>query len=523
MVKDVKGVKSAKVKKAKKTKSEDELSEKAIFKKFKKAADGEKKKRAKNEVNESGESNEKITKAVSEPVDEPVAEPVPTRTDDDSDNDSDSDMPAAQVNAIEPEDKKTFKELGIIDILLEACESMGFKKPTPIQVRAIPHALEGRDVLGFAATGSGKTAAFAIPVLQALYENPQPLFCCVMVPTRELAHQISQQFQALGAPMGVRTSVIIGGEDMMQQALSLSRKPHVIVATPGRLLDHLEKTKGFSLRKLRYLVLDEADRLLDMDFKEPINKILNIIPKERHTYLFSATPSKDVEQLQRASLSNPVRVSVANRITTVDTLLEYYVFVPFKNKDATLVHLLNEFAGKSIIVFVNTKDEGTRIPMMLDVLNFPSIPINGNMRQDARLGALNKFRAGAKTILVATNVAARGLDIPQVDVVINYSVPDTPAEYVHRVGRTARAGRSGKAITFVSQYDLPRYQHIEKEVHATKQLPAYDVDVNAVGLIMATIDEAQRQSKIKMSQIHQKQKDRMRKRKRGDDRDVGNE
>lgn len=397
-----------------------------------------------------------------------------------------------------------FKKLGIIDILVDACEQLGFKKPTAIQEQSIPPALEGRDIMGFASTGSGKTAAFALPVLQALYEKPSPLFCVVLSPTRELAHQTAQQFQALGSPMGVKTSVIIGGEDHMQQAISLSKRPHVIVATPGRLLDHLEKTKGFNLRHLQYLVLDEADRLLDMDFKEPISRILEIIPTQRHTYLFSATPSKDIESLQRASLRNPVRISVSNRITTVDTLLEYYVFTPLKHKDATLVYILNEIAGKSVIVFVNTKDEGTRIPMMLESLGFSCVPINGNMTQEARLGALNKFRAGSKNILVATNVAARGLDIPLVDCVINYQVPDNAADYVHRVGRTARAGRSGKAITMCAQYDVIRYTNIEKEVHGEKRLPEFPVDKDGVMLLLGSIEEAQGQAKMNMARLHEK-------------------
>jgi len=397
-----------------------------------------------------------------------------------------------------------FRSLGLIDILVEAVEALNFKKPTSIQEQAIPPALEGRDIMGFAATGSGKTAAFALPVLQALYQKPAPLFCVVLSPTRELAHQTAQQFQALGAPMGVKTAVIIGGEDSMQQAMALSRKPHIIVATPGRLLDHLEKTKGFHLRHLQYLVLDEADRLLDMDFKEPIGRMLEIIPTKRHTYLFSATPSKDIESLQRASLRNPVRISISNKITTVDTLLEYYVFTPLKHKDATLVYILNELAGKSVIVFVNTKDEGTRIPMMLESLGFSCVPINGNMTQEARLNALNKYRAGSKNILVATNVAARGLDIPLVDCVINYQVPDNAADYVHRVGRTARAGRSGKAITMCAQYDVIRYTNIEKEVHGDKKLPEFPVEKEGVMLLLGSIEEAQRQAKMEMARLHEK-------------------
>jgi len=224
----------------------------------------------------------------------------------------------------------TFKSLGLIDPLLEALEQLNYRTPTEIQSAALPLALEGRDIIGVASTGSGKTAAFALPILQKLWEDPKGLFVCVLVPTRELAYQISQQFESLGSAMGVRCAVIVGGTDRISQSLALAKRPHVVVATPGRLNDHLENTKGFSLKGIKFLVslvyfyreywheillqvLDEADRLLDMDFGPVIDKILKVIPKERTTYLFSATMTTKVAKLQRASLSNPVRVEVSSK------------------------------------------------------------------------------------------------------------------------------------------------------------------------------------------------------------------
>jgi ATP-dependent RNA helicase DDX47/RRP3 len=225
----------------------------------------------------------------------------------------------------------TFRSLGVIDPLLEALEQVNYKIPTEIQVEAIPHALKGRDIIGVASTGSGKTAAFALPILQKLWEDPKGLFACVLAPTRELAFQISQQFESLGSAIGVRCAVIVGGLPMMDQSVALAKKPHIIVATPGRLQDHLERTKGFSLRGLKFLVcvyiyrrylahtfffyqvLDEADRLLDMDFDSVMDNILKVMPKERTTYLFSATMTTKVAKLQRASLSNPVRLEVSTK------------------------------------------------------------------------------------------------------------------------------------------------------------------------------------------------------------------
>lgn len=202
---------------------------------------------------------------------------------------------------------------GVNAQLCEACEKLNFKHPTEIQKESIPWALEGRDIIGLAQTGSGKTAAFALPIIQKLWENPQPLFACVLAPTRELAYQIAETFEALGSVIGVRCAVIVGGMDMMTQSIALSKRPHVIVATPGRLQDHLENTKGFSLRALKYLIMDEADRLLDMDFGPKIDQILKVIPRERNTFLFSATMTTKVAKLQRASLSKPVKVEVATK------------------------------------------------------------------------------------------------------------------------------------------------------------------------------------------------------------------
>lgn len=219
-----------------------------------------------------------------------------------------------------------------MDVLCKACEQLKWTEPSKIQKESIPVALQGKDVIGLAETGSGKTAAFALPILQSLLENPQRYFALILTPTRELAFQISEQFEALGANIGVKCAVIVGGMDMMSQALVLAKKPHILIATPGRLLDHLENTKGFNLKALKYLVMDEADRILNMDFEVEVDKILKVIPRERHTFLFSATMTKKVKKLQRACLRDPVKVEVSTKYQTVEKLQQYYVFIPVKFK-----------------------------------------------------------------------------------------------------------------------------------------------------------------------------------------------
>lgn len=416
---------------------------------------------------------------------------------------------------------KSFSELGVIPQLCEACENLGFKAPTAIQAEAIPLALQGRDLIGLAETGSGKTAAFALPILQgmdnlskrvlencadrlvALMEKPQSLFGLILAPTRELAYQISQSFESLGSTISVRCATIVGGMDMVSQSIALGKKPHIVVATPGRLLDHLENTKGFSLRGLKYLVMDEADRLLDMDFGPILDKILKVLPRERRTYLFSATISSKVESLQRASLSNPLRVSISSsKYQTVSTLMQSYLFIPHKFKDLYLVYLLNEFAGQSAIIFTRTVHETQRLSFLLRTLGFGAIPLHGQLSQSARLGALGKFRSRSRDILVATDVAARGLDIPSVDVVLNFDLPTDSKTYVHRVGRTARAGKSGVAVSFLTQYDIEVWQRIERALG--KQLNEYAVKKDEVMVFAERVAEAQRQAIMEMKAYDEK-------------------
>ena len=400
----------------------------------------------------------------------------------------------------------TFKSLGVVDVLCEACLKLKWTTPTRIQEEGIPLALEGRDVIGLAETGSGKTGAFAIPILQALLEKPSRLIALVLTPTRELAFQLSEQFEALGSGIGVKCGVIVGGMDMVSQALMLGKRPHVLIATPGRLLDHLENTKGFNLKGLKYLVMDEADRILNMDFEVDLDKILKVIPKQRHTFLFSATMTKKVQKLQRASLKDPVKVEVSSKYQTVEKLQQYYLFIPAKYKDCYLVSLINEMAGNSFMVFCGTCSNTTRTALLLRSLGVKAIPLNGQMSQTKRLGALNNFKAKPGSILVATDVASRGLDIPHVDVIINFDIPTHSKDYIHRVGRTARAGRSGRSVSFVTQYDVELYQRIEFLIG--KKLPEFPTVQEEVLLLMERVSEAQRIAKLEMKDLEDKKKKR---------------
>ena len=341
-------------------------------------------------------------------------------------------------------------------------------------------------------TGSGKTGAFCLPVLQGLLERPiKGTAALILTPTRELAFQIHQVVQGLGQAMGATSVCVVGGVDRTSQAIALARSPHIVIATPGRLLDHLKDTKGFHLRQVRYLVLDEADRMLSMDFEEELHQILDNLPEEqRQTFLFSATMTSQVQKLQRASLKDPVRVQVSTKFQTPQNLLQSYMFIPAKYKDCYLTYLINEHAGQSILVFAATCNNVQRLTLMLRNLGFPAVCLHGQMNQAKRLGALQKFASGQRTILICTDVASRGLDLPDVHMVINFDLPGHGKEYIHRVGRTARAGKSGKAIAMVTQYDVEVYQRLEGLLG--KRLPEYKTDEETVLVLLERVSEAQR-------------------------------
>jgi ATP-dependent RNA helicase DDX47/RRP3 len=419
---------------------------------------------------------------------------------DDSNRDDHDVKAEQQTQEVESEEQvgvittSTFDSLGVCSTLCEATTALGWKFATKIQEQVLPHALAGRDVIGLAETGSGKTGAFCIPLLQNLLKKnvvKGAVFGIILTPTRELAFQIHEVLEGLGCHIGATSVCIVGGVDSMSQSIALARNPHIIVATPGRLVDHLQNTKGFHLRQLQFLVLDEADRMLSLDFEEALNQIFEVIPTEgRQTLLFSATMTTKVQKLQRASLSNPIKVEVSTKFQTPSTLMQSYLFIPAKYKDCYFTFLINEHAGKSILVFGATCQNVQRLALMLRNLGFPAICLHGQMTQPKRLGALHQFQAKAKSILLCTDVASRGLDIPNVDLVINYDLPGHGKEYIHRVGRTARAGVPGTAIAMVTQYDVEVYQRLEHLLG--KKLPEYKLAEETVLVLLERVNEAQR-------------------------------
>lgn len=364
-----------------------------------------------------------------------------------------------------------FSDLHLSRPLCRACEKLGYATPTPIQAAIIPIALTGRDVCGRAQTGSGKTAAFALPLLERMLHRPKnavsAIHVVIMVPTRELAVQCAQMIQRLGEYTNVQVATIVGGLSMERQAAALRQRPEIVVATPGRLIDHVRNTHSFGFEDVAAVVLDEADRLLEMGFLEEIKEIVRNMPRQRQTLLFSATLTSAVEELASLSMRNPARLSADSLGTTPMTLTEEIVKIKpqfVAKKEAHLLSLLSRsFKGKETIVFAKTKVQAHRLKIVLGLSNIKACELHGDMTQTQRLAALEDFRSNAETkIMVATDVAARGLDIASVDLVVSYDAPKNVASYLHRVGRTARAGRKGVAITFMEEYDRALVKTLQK-------------------------------------------------------------
>ncbi|CCV64623.1 ATP-dependent RNA helicase, superfamily II [Alteracholeplasma palmae J233] len=360
----------------------------------------------------------------------------------------------------------TFTELKLDTPILKAIEKTGYLTPTEIQQKAIPILLDKKDILGSAQTGTGKTAAFAIPILQMLNQNindKKVIRALILTPTRELANQIYENFIQYAYFIRIRTNVIYGGVPQKKQEDALKKGTDVLIATPGRLLD-LMSQKIIDLRNIEYLVLDEADQMLDMGFIKDIYKILKQVPEKRQTMLFSATMPKKIEEFANSILKNPERIAVTPVTKTLDAIKQELYLVPKNNKNELLNHLIKKLNMDSVLVFTKTKHGANKVVKELLKNNITAEPIHGNKSQAARERALLNFKNRKTQVLVATDIAARGLDIKQLSFVINYDLPDTPETYIHRIGRTGRAGELGLAISFCSDEEKNLLIDIEKHI-----------------------------------------------------------
>ncbi len=359
-----------------------------------------------------------------------------------------------------------FDSLGIISPILQALQEEGYSQPTPIQQQAIPEVLQERDLLGCAQTGTGKTAAFAIPILQLLNGRPpadpvkRALRALILTPTRELAIQIGDSFTAYGRHLKLKHTVIFGGVNQGNQTRALSQKPEIIIATPGRLLDLMGQ--GFiKLDQIEIFVLDEADRMLDMGFIQDVRRVIKQLPQKRQTLFFSATMPDEIRELSDAILNKPVRVEVTPVSSTAEKVEQYLFKVDKKDKRALLQYVLRDPSITSCLVFTRTKHGADKVAKDLQKAGISAEAIHGNKTQGARQRALNNFKDGRCRVLVATDIAARGIDVENLSHVINYELPDVPETYVHRIGRTGRAGASGIAFSFCDREERPMLRQIQ--------------------------------------------------------------
>ena len=382
------------------------------------------------------------------------------------------------------EKSSNFEGLGIQDVFMEVLKKHSFCVPTPIQLKAIPVALKGDDIIGIAQTGTGKTLAFGIPMLQQLWGGKNGIGL-VILPTRELAMQVNETFQKFGQALGLRTAVLIGGESAYRQVVQLRRRPHVLITTPGRLLDLIDQKK-VSIGQAKIVVLDEADRMLDMGFAPQINRILGLLPApaDRQTMLFSATMPSDIIAIATKHMRMPVRVEVAPSGTMAEKVEQELFIVRKENKMQLLGEILNEYKG-SVLLFSRTKHGASKICHNLIGMGHQAAEIHANRSLIQRIRALEGFKKGIYRILVATDIAARGIDVTGIELVINFDLPDNSNDYVHRIGRTGRAGMAGRAISLATPDQRGNIRDIERIVRKTlpvKKHATLSVELPAVSM-----------------------------------------
>jgi ATP-dependent RNA helicase RhlE len=362
----------------------------------------------------------------------------------------------------------SFTTLGLSAPILDAVAGQGYDTPTPIQAQAIPAVLEGKDVMGAAQTGTGKTAGFTLPILERLSKGQRAQAnqarALVLTPTRELAAQVGESVAIYGRNLPLRSAVVFGGVKINPQMIKLRKGVDVLVATPGRLLD-LYNQNAVRFKQLEVLVLDEADRMLDMGFIHDIRKILSLLPGERQNLMFSATFSKQIRDLAKGLVNNPVEISVSPRNTTVESVNQWICPVDKKQKAALLTKLIQDNQWKQVLVFSRTKHGANKLTRQLESAGINAAAIHGNKSQGARTKALAEFKNGKTRILVATDIAARGLDIDQLPQVVNFDLPNVPEDYIHRIGRTGRAGASGQAVSLVSADEIKQLTDIERLIN----------------------------------------------------------
>ncbi len=392
----------------------------------------------------------------------------------------------------EKNDQHTFQTMGLADPILKAVEEQNYTTPSPIQAQAIPAVLAGKDVMAAAQTGTGKTAGFTLPILHMLSEGKKAqsnhVRTLILTPTRELAAQVEASVTTYGKYLPLSSAVVFGGVKINPQMMKLRKGVDILVATPGRLLD-LYQQGAIKFNQLEILVLDEADRMLDMGFINDIRKILNLLPKNRQNLMFSATFSEDIRALAKKMVNHPVEISVSPRNSTVKSVKQWVYPVDKKQKSALLAHLIEEHQWYQVLVFTRTKHGANRLAKYLDKRNIMAVPIHGNKSQSARTKALAGFKNGKIQVLVATDIAARGLDISQLPQVVNFDLPSVAEDYVHRIGRTGRAGSTGQAISLVSADEIKQLMGIErliKQLITRKLIDGFEPDHDVPQAVLDT-------------------------------------